>query len=390
MNIRGKERNLYLVIIILTVSSSLGLQGWRTLLNNFAVDKAGINGEWMGVLQSIREIPGLLCLLVVYVLYLAREQKLVIHASVLLGIGVAVTGLFPSKLGLIFTIFVMSVGFHVFETTRQSLVLQSFDKNESTLVLGKLRSYSAATNIIIGISIVFLSFYLNYKVMFLIIGGLVVVISIIAYFVKTPKELGIEQHKKIVIKRKYWLFYVLNFLSGARRQIFVVFSIFLLVKHYGFSIWMISALFVINNIINFFAAPYVARKIINIGEKRVLLFGYSCITLIFLAYAVFEIAWVAALLYVFDNFFFNINIGIKTYFKKHAENADIASSMATGFTINHLTAVIFPLLGGWLWMYSFRLPFILGAGIALTSVFFCFFMKRETLPEKKTKFYIAA
>ena len=363
--------------MLLSVASMLGLQGWRTLLNNFAVDKAHISGEWIGLLQSIREVPGFLCLSVVFILYFFKEQKLVIHTTVIVGIGVALTGFFPNKYGLIVTILIMSIGFHFFETTKQSLILQSFDSHDTATVLGRLRSYSAITNISVGLVLILISQYFDYKVMFLVIGICVIGLAVSAYFIKVPEINGSEQHKKIVFRKKYWLFYVLNFLSGARRQIFVVFSVFLLVKHYGFSVWMISALFVFNNIINIFAGPFVAKNIIKYGEKRILIFGYVFLFFVFIAYAVFEIAWVAVILYVLDNIFYNINIGIQTYFKKKADSRDIAASMAVGFTINHATAIIFPVLGGLLWMYSFRLPFLMGAVIAVVSVLFSCMIKDE-------------
>ena len=383
---QDKNRQAYIFIIILTIAVAMGLQGWRTLLNNFAVEQVGIDGSRMGILQAVREVPGFLCLFVVYLLFLFREQKLIVHSAVLLGIGVAVTGYLPSFVGLLFSTTILSIGFHYFETTRQSLILQNFDNDDSVSVLGKLRSYSAMTNILVGVLIVFMSEFLSYKMLFLLIGTCVVLVASIAYRIRLDNASGkIEQHKKIIFRKKYWLYYVLNFLSGARRQIFVVFSVFLLVQHYGFSVQLVSILFIINNSINIFIAPFIAKKIINIGEKKVLLVGYIAIFFIFIFYAACNNAVIVAFLYVLDNIFFNINIGIRTYFKKHADARDIASGMAAGFTINHITAVIFPLVAGYLWMTSVKLPFLLGAFIALFSVFFVLFMKSEKIAGKATK-----
>jgi hypothetical protein len=39
-----------------------------------------------------------------------------------------------------------------------------------------------------------------------------------------------------------------------------------------------------------------------------------------------------------------------------------------GYTINHISAVIIPLIGVSLWLPSWRLPFVIGAGLALVSL----------------------
>ena len=355
---------------MLTIACAIGFQGWRTLFNNFAVDNVGINGLWIGILQSVREVPGFLSLLVVYFLFIFKEHRLITHFLIVLGVGVGLTGFMPSHAGLIITILIMSLGFHYYEALRQSLILQSFEKHETSLVFGTLNSVTALTNILIGILIYFISMFLSMKVMFALLGIVVIIIASITYFKKYPAITGHPQHKKMIFRKKYWLFYVLNFLSGARRQIFVVFSVFLLVQHYKFSIKAITILFVANNILNYFIAPIIGKSINRFGERKVLYTEYISLFIVFIAYAFIDSPWVAAFLYILDNVLFNFTIAIKTYFQKVADKPDIASSMAVGFTINHITAVFFPLLGGVFWMYSYKIPFIAGAILALISLYF--------------------
>ncbi|MCK5329791.1 MAG: MFS transporter, partial [Candidatus Marinimicrobia bacterium] len=75
-----------------------------------------------------------------------------------------------------------------------------------------------------------------------------------------------------------------------------------------------------------------------------------------------------AILYIFDHIFFNFSIGIRTYFQKIGDPRDIAPSMAAGFTINHIAAVIIPAVGGLLWIIDYRIPFIAGAGMSMISL----------------------
>jgi len=135
---------MYAYLVILTVCSTAGLQCWRHLFDNFSVNVVGLDGNHIGALQSVREIPGFLALLVTFVILYIKEHKLSALSIVLLGIGVLLTGFLPSFSGLIFTTLVMSFGFHYYETTNQSLTLQYFDKLSSPHVISEQRSFSAA------------------------------------------------------------------------------------------------------------------------------------------------------------------------------------------------------------------------------------------------------
>ncbi len=371
MNMEEIKKNpMYNYLLLLALFSAIGLQGWRTIFNNFAVDVVGINGYQVGVIQSVREIPGFLTFLVIYVLLVIKEHRLSAISVSCLGVGIFLTGIFPSYQGLIFTTFVMSVGFHYFETTSNSLSLQYFTMNEAPLVMGKLRSYKAVANITVGAAIWLLANQLGIKENLMLLGLLVIAGGVYASSINPAKKATTPQEKKIVLKRRYWLFYVLNFLSGARRQIFVVFAIFMLVTKYGFEVQDITVLFIVNNIITYLLTPYIGKGINLLGERKMLSIEYSSMVIIFLGYAFIENRGVISLLYVLDNIFFHFAMGINTYFQKTAETKDIAPSMAIGFTINHISAVVIPVFGGMLWMLNWKIPFIIGAVLSVASLLF--------------------
>jgi hypothetical protein len=325
--------------MVLTISSAVGLQAWLTLFNNFAVEVAGLEGIHIGVIQSVREIPGFLALLAIFVMLLVKEHRLSALSTLFLGLGLAATGLFPSYLGLLLTTLIMSFGFHYYETTNQSLTLQYFDEDVSPWVIGKLRSLASASNIAVGVGIYCLAVFLNYTQIYLLIGGLIIATSIWGLKQDPSDQNIIPQHKKMIVRKKYWLFYFLTFMGGARRQIFMAFAAFLLVKKFQFTIQQITILFVINNIINYFLSPIVGKSIIRFGERKVLSLEYFSLIFIFLAYATVQSKLLLALLYILDHIFFNFAIAIRTYFQKVADPRDIAPSMAVGFTINHIAAV---------------------------------------------------
>ncbi|MCK5907658.1 MAG: hypothetical protein KAG37_08695, partial [Flavobacteriales bacterium] len=163
-----KQKEVYKYLIISWIFVAIGFQGWRTLFNNFGVDVVGITGLEVGAIQSIREIPGFLSFLVIYILIFIKEQKLSALSLLTMGIGVLFTGLLPSFEGLLLTTFVMSVGFHYFETTSSSLILQNFNKVDSSIVFGKLRAVMSLSNIAVGAVIVGMSYVLPIEYNFLL------------------------------------------------------------------------------------------------------------------------------------------------------------------------------------------------------------------------------
>lgn len=365
-----KNNPMYWYLLFLTIAVTIGFQVWRTLFNNYAVDEVGINGFQVGVIQSVREIPGFLALLVIYLLLIIKEHRLAALGTLVLGIGVVITGIFPTFLGLVFATLIMSLGFHYFETVNQSLTLQHFSFTQAPIVIGNIRSLGALTNICVGGIIWVLAKYIGLSSLFIGFGLLVILAALFAFTRNPVKKEMPPQQKKMIIKRKYWLFYVLNFLSGARRQIFVVFVVFMLVEKYQFKIEGVALLFILNNMINYFMAPLVAKGINKFGERLILSTEYLFLIIIFLAYAFIEDKTTLIVLYVANNIFFSASMAINTYFQKTGEREDIAPSMAVGFTINHISAVVIPVIGGALWMMNWRIPFIAGACVAVLSLFF--------------------
>ncbi|MGQ1948639.1 MFS transporter [Geofilum sp. OHC36d9] len=365
-----KENPMYAYLVLLVLASAIGFQGWQTLFNNFAVDTIGLNSFQVGTIQSVKEIPGFLTFFAVFILLIVAEHRFAALAIVTLGIGNLMVGLFPSFGGLLLTTLTLSMGFHYFETSNQSLTLQYFAGERVPIVLAKLKSYTAIGNVGVGVFIWIISKHLEINYIFTIIGAIVVLMGLYSFTKKPVDKTLPPQHKKLVLKKKYWLFYVLNLLSGARRQIFMVFSIFLLVQKYHFSVAFITTLFIINNIITYFLSPVVGKAVNRYGERTMLTIEYSGLFLVFMGYALIENAHFATAMYLVDNLFFSFVISINSFFRKQADPKDIAPSMSVGFTINHLTAVILPVIGGLLWTISWRIPFFASAGLALLSLYF--------------------
>jgi predicted MFS family arabinose efflux permease len=366
--VSNEQRPMLRFLIVQTTASVVGLQCWMILFNNFAVEKAGLDGFQVGVIGSVREIPGFLALLAVFVMLVIREHRLSALSVIFLGVGTALTGLFPSFTGLIITTLIMSFGFHYYETTNQSLTLQYFDNATSPLIFGKLRSLAAGTSIVVGLMMFLMGLVFSYKIMFLSVGGLVAVAGIWGLLQDPTHRNVVPQHRKMIFRRRYSLYYFLTFMAGARRQIFMAFSVYLLVKVFECTVTEITLLFVANNAVNFFLSPAIGRAIVRFGERWVLSLEYGGLIGVFLVYAFSDAKWVIVAMYIIDHILFNFSIAIRTYFQKVADPKDIAPSMAVGFTINHIAAVVMPVIGGALWMVDYRIPFVAGALLSLISL----------------------
>lgn len=360
---------------------------WMVLLNNFVVEAAHFTGEEIGLLQSLREVPGFLAFTVVLVLLVIKEQTLILWSLLLLSLGVAITGYFPSEMGLYCTTVIMSIGFHYYETVSQSLTLQWIDKDESAHFLGQLISVKSCASLIAygGVWMMMSLFDFEYKSVYLFWGAVGMLFTFVIMF-KGPKfEVTHEQNKSLILRKRYWLFYALTFFSGARRQIFTVFAGFLMVKKFGFSVSEISALFIINYVFNWAFAAKIGQWISRVGEKRALMFEYIGLMVIFISYAFVESATIAVVLYILDHLLFSMAIAIKTYFQKIADPEDMASTAGVSFTINHIAAVVIPALLGIVWLTSPSLVFFIGAGFALCSL--CLAVIIPTLPSKGNEVY---
>ena len=376
------------LLLLMAAAVPFSFAAWQTLLNNFAIETLAFTGREMGVLQSLREVPGFLTFLVVYLLLLFREQKLAYVSLLMLGVGTAATGFIPSLYGFYFTTVIMSIGFHYYETLQTSLALQWIDKSQSAEVFGRLIAVGSfagiATFLLIWLADRLIA--LDYLWIYLAMGGITTLIAAAAWLLFPRFPQRTEQHKHMVLRRRYWLYYALTFMSGARRQIFVVFAGFLMVEKFGYSVADIALLFLFNASINMVLAPKIGRLIARIGERRALILEYVGLIVIFCGYALVERSEIAALLYVLDHLFFAMAIAQKTYFQKIADPADIASTAGVSFSINHIAAVIIPAAFGLIWLSSPALVFFGGALMAVVSLLLSLQVPLSPAPGRETLF----
>lgn len=374
------------LLFLMALAMPIAFNTWSALLNNFVVEVADFDGSDIGLLHTVREIPGFLAIGVIFLLLFIREQVLGMISLLLLGVATALTAYFPSMGGILMITLLSSIGFHYYETVNQSLQLQWLDKKRAPKVLGWLvAAGSGATLLAYGLIVLsWKRFDLSYEVVYLAGGGVTALIALYCIFAFPQFEGRTPQARKMVLKKRYWLYYAMQFMAGARRQIFVVFAGFMMVERFGFDVHEITALYLINLVANMIFAPMIGAAVARFGERRTLIFEYAGLVIVFLAYGgIYFFGWglvLAATLYVVDHLLFSLALALKTYFQKIADPEDMAPTAAVAFTINHIAAVFLPVLLGLLWLASPGAVFVLAASMAAVSLGLAFLIARH--PEK--------
>lgn len=380
------------LLFLMAAGMPIAFNIWSALLNNFVIERVGFTGVEIGWLHTVREIPGFLSIGVILLVLFIREQVLGAIALALLGVATALTAQFPSFGGLLYMTLLSSIGFHYYEAVNQSLQLQWIDKENAPKMLGWIASVNAAASLLAyGLLVVtWKAFHLSYDLVYGVAGLTTLAIALFCLLAYPQFKGPHRQHRHMVMRKRYWLYYLLQFIGGARRQIFVVFAAFMMVEHFKFSVDQVTLLYLANFVLNILAAPFMGRALARFGERNVMILEYVGLTLVFLAYGgIYWFGWgalVACGLYIVDQLFFALSFSLKTYLQKIADPQDIGPTTAVSFTINHIAAVFLPASLGYLWAYSPTTVFLLAAGMAALSVLISLLIPRHPVPGHETVF----
>jgi predicted MFS family arabinose efflux permease len=366
-------------LIFLLISNFLlyfGFQVWRTMINNFAVEEIGVGPASIGWLQALREVPGLMGFLLGFLALFISEVRIMALSVVLLGMGIFLTGQANDIPFLFVSAIVMSFGFHLFVPCNDGVILMTIEKKQTPKTLGQLRSLGAIAALTGTVMVYLLAGQWGYRTLFMVLGGLIA----LGGFLLLPLGGGLEglpPRRQVVLRRRYWLYYVLAFLMGSRRHIFTTFAIFLLVREYGISVQTTAILFLVNSVVNVYAMQMVGKLVGRLGERLMLSIAFGALGFVFLGYAFVTYLPVLFVLFVLDNILFGFNLALTTYFQKIAiTQEEITSNLAVRQSINHIAAVVVPVIGGTAWeLFGSQAPFLAGVGIALVSFVLVQFMR---------------
>jgi predicted MFS family arabinose efflux permease len=270
-----------------------------------------------------------------------------------------------------------SMGFHVWTPLPNSMTLALAEPGKAGTRLGRVGA-AGALGSAGGLAIAFTLTLLGVRIrpLYLVAGAAALLAAGSCIFIprniKTPGP-------SFVFRRRYLRYYVLNFLEGWRKQIAIAFGGFLLVKVHGATLPEILVLSGIIQAIGYFSMPRVGGLIDRIGERKVLVFYYSFVTVMFLGYAFLRGKYILYAVYILDNATFVFNTGLTTYVNKIAPKSEHRPTLSMGVAANHVASVTMPFLGGILWaVLGYRWAFLIGIPAAAASIIIVLGMPRGT------------
>jgi hypothetical protein len=347
------------------VGFALSLQ--MSLNANFVWDDLRLSGLQQGLLEMTRETCGITALAVLAALAGVCEPLVGAAMLLLLGLGLASYVAVPDFKWLILASLVWSMGFHVWLPLPGAMTLGLAEPGRAGHRLGQVQAagaVGAGAGLAGGLVLHLLG--MTARGLFVLAGAAAILGS--AACLAIPRRLG-TPGPRVVFRRRYGLFYVLSFVEGWRKQIFVAFAGFLLVRNYGTPLSTMLCLFIATQVICWVAAPWVGRLIDRVGERRVLTFYFGCLTAFFVGYATIPNPWVLYALFVLDSSFFVFAMALTTYANRIAPGSERTATLSMGVAMNHVAAITMPLVGGLVWSrIGYEWTFFIGAAVAALGI----------------------
>ena len=366
-HVRGRRRRglIFLALAVGAVGFSLALQ--MGLNANFVADEMHLTGLEQGLLETFRESCGIIALGVLALLAGLAEPLVGAGMLVLLAAGLSGYAFVPDYLWLVLMSLLWSQGLHVWMPLPRSMALALAEPGRTGRRMGQVQAAGAAgmgVGLLAALALVKAG--VRIRPLYVVAGAAALLGS--AACLGIPRRLK-TPGPRFVLRRKYGLFYALSFLEGWRKQIFIAFAGFLLVKRYHTPLETMLLLWVITQGIGWVASPLVGRLIDRVGERKVLALYFSCLTVFFVGYALVRSVPVLYGLFVIDNAFFVFTMALATYVGRIAPPSEHTPTLSMGVAMNHVAAVTMPLAGGLLWKYlGYQWTFLIGAVAAALSV----------------------
>ena len=358
----------------------LGFGMYGACAVNFATEIIKIKPTGIGCLEATRELPGFLCVFVAALTMRVAEPILGSLALTLLAGGVGAYATVHGVPSLLAWSIVWSVGMHTWMPISSSLTLNLADEHNKGKRIGQTAGFGSVGSVLGLLTVVAIAHRLSYPTWFVLAGALIAVGA--ATLLTLRRNIGHVDKPRLVWKPRFRRYYLLSLLEGGRKQVFFTFAPFTLTKVYHAPLRVMATLYLINGIVNMIGFPLVGRLIDRIRERRILLVSYSCLVLVFVLYGTAHLAPdvfgmsvgcvlpMLCALYCLDNLLYLSTNCLTTYVQRIAEPEDLMPTLSMGVTMNHVAAVLVPLIGGFLWSrFSYPVMFFAGSVVVVMSLF---------------------
>lgn len=384
---------LLLAFAVFAINFNHGIT--QSIQTNFFKQDLGMAGAQMGMMTAGREFMGFIIVALAALTMRFAPAKVAGASVILMAVGFAGYSRAQDFGSLMPAVFIGSIGFHGWTQLYYTLGLSLAEPGEEGRVMGRLSRIASLGTLAAMVVTFLIVTVVGMRGMFLV-SACVVTAGGIGLLMMPPLR-GVVRQQAFVLRKKYWLFYVLNFLDGCRFEIFQTFALFALVDVYGVSVQAITGLLIFNAVTNWWVAPKFGKLVDTRGERWVLTMTYTMHTIAFVGFGLFNMRFVlfgASLLgipsdrvdvdmaklviigllmamYVLARIFIISGMSINTYLRKIAEPKDLSPSLAMGVTMSHIAAIFVPITAGILWQtFGYEVSFFFGACFVVMSLFF--------------------
>ncbi len=381
------------LILFATAALALGMAFSMVdaTFNNFLNDKFALTGFQRSFLEFPRELPGFLVVFVSAALWFLCSRRLSVTAMIFAAVGAVMIGFASSSYGvMIIWLFIYSMGNHLFMPLASTIGMELAREGQDGRRLGQLNSIRNLAAILGSFSVVLGFKYLGFTFQhtFAISAALLVLAAALLFMMKP--EPVVEKRKFLQLHREYRLYYILNVLSGARKQLFITFAPWVLVSVLKQPTQIMATLFTIGGVIGIIFQPFLGWAIDKLGERTVLASEAVILVFVCLGYGFAKFVFpadtaflVVCACFLIDQMIFSVSMARATYMKKIAIQPDhIQPALTAAVTIDHVFSITAALVGGVIWnTFGFQYVFLLGMGIAIINFFTALRVKLPGKPD---------
>jgi predicted MFS family arabinose efflux permease len=366
----------FLMLATMSVAYGFAYSAQTNIVTNFFEDVLHFNGPEFGYITAVREAGGFLLIFLTAVLYRVSLQRLTAGALVFLAVGYGLFGVSHSFLTVVPWVVITSFGFHTVLQTQYALGMSLTTEAKSGQVLGRMAArYQAGT--FAALVIIFFIFHfhlLSFELTFIMLGFVAFIGGVAIFRFPHLHEGQVRKvapkRQRIVWRNDYRLYYLLNLFDGVRQQIFFSFGLWVLVNRFELRVAQISLILLAVTFGGMVSSSYVGRLIDRHGERHVLQAINAAYVVALTGFALANNVVLACFFYVVYAFIFPFSpIAASTYLRKIAVPEEVAPSLAMGVTIFHATAVVVPVVAGFILNFvGYQIPYFIACGAALLAV----------------------
>lgn len=373
-----KNRRAQLIFYLCTIACMAAASGgYDSVLNNYLSHTFHISETTRGWLEFPRELPGLLVVLMTGLLCMLPVTKVGAVAAATFCCGLvgmaALGGSFPL---MVCMMVLSSAGQHLMMPMADSLTVALSRPGKTGMLLGQVGAVSTAGSIA-GAGLIWLLLDKatpQFRVVFLGAACLAAAGAVL-YFMMSMPHLH-QRRQRMVLLPKFRLYYLLELLNGARKQIFLTFGPWVLIQVYGRPANTIAGLLVVASVLGLFFKPAVGWAIDRFGERAVMTVEGVAIAFVCLGYGYAlrlcggdtqAALPLAGACYVLDNLLFTMGTSRVVYMSRLADSpSEITSTLSMGVSVNHIASMTIPVMAGMIWAgLGYERLFLAAAGLGL-------------------------